>query len=407
MRTDSFSQEKHLPVRRFIADESKVATGLYGPRAIADDIDNIHAMFDPDADILGGDEKGGIGEKNLQDGAISYNKLQGDIRERIENSETRQKAEEREARLAALLDTKAEKSTTLKGYGITDAYTVDDIDQLAEELEADIATKADQIEVDNKLQEVVLFETTVNTPVWTNQPSYSGDISSVFTVGEVYYITLKDTDGSPLKDGQFKLMDVYFQNANAYEPIFTLTDLNPGNTDKIVENKIVELTQDYLFRDAGVPYVEVALNRSMDEAFHIKLSTIGEFVKRSTGEYISSFFRTDKNVSNYHSTRADLWNTDAAREIWHYISMQNGQSKNHKFRDDFTIHKTEGKYFWTERNLLVRALYDGTTYKHSTGQSIGFGEAESGITLLCVRQYTSGLEGVIRNGSIVRVTEVK
>ena len=41
MRTDSFSKEKHLPVRRFIADESKVATGLYGPCAIADDLDNI------------------------------------------------------------------------------------------------------------------------------------------------------------------------------------------------------------------------------------------------------------------------------------------------------------------------------------------------------------------------------
>ena len=45
MKTDSFSKEKHLPVRRFIADESKVATGLYGPFAIADDIDNIHAFI--------------------------------------------------------------------------------------------------------------------------------------------------------------------------------------------------------------------------------------------------------------------------------------------------------------------------------------------------------------------------
>ena len=67
MKTDSFSKEKHLPVRRFIADESKVATGLYGPFAIADDIDNIHAMFDPEADILGGEQKGGIGEQNIQD----------------------------------------------------------------------------------------------------------------------------------------------------------------------------------------------------------------------------------------------------------------------------------------------------------------------------------------------------
>ncbi|MBQ7792806.1 MAG: hypothetical protein IJ367_04890, partial [Clostridia bacterium] len=112
MKTDSFSQEKHLPVRRFIADESKVATGLYGPRAIADDIDNIHLMFDPDADILGGDEKGGIGEKNLQDGAVSYQKLQEDIRIRIEQSETSQNAEDREVRLTERLNQKADSATT-------------------------------------------------------------------------------------------------------------------------------------------------------------------------------------------------------------------------------------------------------------------------------------------------------
>ena len=80
MRTDSFSKEKHLPVRRFIADESKVATGLYGPRAIADDLDNLFAMFDPEATFLDGSEQGGISCRNLQNGAVSYEKLGEEVK---------------------------------------------------------------------------------------------------------------------------------------------------------------------------------------------------------------------------------------------------------------------------------------------------------------------------------------
>ena len=129
MRTDSFSKEKHLPVRRFIADESKVATGLYGPRAIADDLDNLFSMFDPEATFLNGSEQGGISEKNLQNSAVTYEKLSEEVKTKFQGIATEQQLSSLRKELDEKVDSKAKKSTTLSGYGITDAYTKEETEK--------------------------------------------------------------------------------------------------------------------------------------------------------------------------------------------------------------------------------------------------------------------------------------
>ena len=76
---EKFSIEKNLPVRTFLGDETKNASGLNGPGAIAEDIDSILKMFDPESkrtivNEAGESETipGGISEENLRPALREY-----------------------------------------------------------------------------------------------------------------------------------------------------------------------------------------------------------------------------------------------------------------------------------------------------------------------------------------------
>lgn len=537
MRTDSFSIQKHLPVRRFIADESKVATGLYGPCAIAEDLDNLCTMFDPEADILDGTEKGGISEKNLQNEAVTYAKLHTQVRERLHNSATSeevetlksslqqelaQKAEKSESlaaygiedaytktevdqlhevvsgrvsaveaeqskkinrtEVAALLESKADKSTTLSGYGITDACTKTEVDSLiffktsksyvfltvaerdewlsktvnrlelkggdlilvreegvpdcywfADELKPieitsnidlsnyyakpevdnlisgiDSALEEQENEISKKTETTVLYKTVVDTPVWSNQPTYSGAVAEVFQPNKVYYTTVKDADGTRLPSGQFKLMDIYGGYADAFDGVFTLSNFDTGNSGNIIENRAVEFTDDFSLRTAGVSTVDIPLNRNMDQEFRFQVTMVGEFVKTNAADYFTSCFMTNKNVSNYHSGTTTTWNGSADGYIWHYIAQGSDNSKTTQICDNFSVEKQRNGHFFTERKHLSRLTAYGTTNaKHYVGRTLGFGKAEPGTKLERVRLTSARLDGYIRNGTSIVVTEVK
>lgn len=480
MRTDSFSQEKHLPVRRFIADESKVATGLYGPRAIAEDLDNLCTMFDPEADILGGTQKGGIGEQNLQDGAVSYNKLHKTLQQKIDNSATKEELEETEDKLSQKLETKAEKADTLLGYGIRDAYTKDVTDRfiatkqnivddslLTEDktiagainetlnrqnqlvtksqyiadmkkkvdagfVEQKLASKADKsttlsgygIEdaytktetehlAKELLKETVLHQTVVDAPAWTNQPTFTGTLDSNFNTTDYYYVTLKDTDGNPLPAGQFKLMDLYDQYASSYETLFTLANLDTGNSGKLKENHPVEFTQiesGIQMRTAGVSNVGFDIKKDFqNDIKHIATRINGSFIKVANGNYFTVYYTTDKNVSNYYSGTVGAWNSDAGKMIWHSGGLGTDATKENQYCDEFVLERNGEDKFLSSRTALFRLLQYGTdAYKHYAIQTVGFGSIPEQTTLLNkVIVCAANSAGYIRNGTVITVTEVK
>jgi hypothetical protein len=74
-REDSFCPITHTPLRRFFGNEEMTATGLNGPITIAEDLDNLSSMFNPNKEILNGSQRGGIATVNIQDGAINTQKL--------------------------------------------------------------------------------------------------------------------------------------------------------------------------------------------------------------------------------------------------------------------------------------------------------------------------------------------
>lgn len=445
MKTDSFSKEKHLPVRRFIADESKVATGLYGPLAIADDIDNIHAMFDPEAEILNGEQKGGIGEQNMQNGAVSYKKLHPDLQEKLERSVSREMLQSAETQFTKKLNEKAEKSATLSGYGITDAYTKDETHHFLQEKQnmrdetlttenktisgainevkgiAEHGVSQTQYEkeqeilqetIGKKLEETVLSETVVNTPLWTNQPTVSGDIS-VFSKEDYYYVTLKDAGGNALPADQFMLKDMYTDGALVYQPIFTLPSLATGNSGKLIENIPVEFDNEFHLRMAGVEEVSVPVNILMDKTLkEVSISAVGEFIQTVESNYFTPNIMTDKEVAHYHSGAATTWNSDGNKEIIHYTNTLGSVYKNSKLCDSFTLKMNGDNAFIARRDVLLRYLpYESTTWKHVSGQTIGFGFVLSEDTRIKTikfgRVWSQSNKGYVRNGTVVRITEVK
>ena len=153
------------------------------------------------------------------------------------------------------------------GSGNQDATVIQGI--YTDEYAKDMARKADKADVaelntiiSHKTEETVLHEEVVNTPVWTNQPTYDGTLE--FDTSDYYYVTLKNTDGTALPSGQFKLMPMYDKYAEAYETVFTLTGLNPGNASVLSENVPVEFTADYKLRNAGVGMVTGTLNKNLN-----------------------------------------------------------------------------------------------------------------------------------------------
>lgn len=63
----SFETNEKKPVIEFIADETKRASGLYGPQTILSDLTEIAKMFDPNSVHGDNETKGGIWEENFSE----------------------------------------------------------------------------------------------------------------------------------------------------------------------------------------------------------------------------------------------------------------------------------------------------------------------------------------------------
>ncbi|MBQ7951424.1 MAG: hypothetical protein IJ278_06850 [Clostridia bacterium] len=419
MKTDSFSKEKHLPVRRFIADESKVATGLYGPNAIAEDIDNIHAMFDPLAEILGGTQQGGISEKNLQDGAVSEQKLAPGIREKLAHTASEELLADLRKELEQAMEEKAGRATTLSGYGITDAHTKEEIAELLSQCQNAEEFQAFRKEVSETLMqktgETLLHEVTVDTPVWNNQPTFTGALDAGFHTKDFFYVTLKDAAGNDLPDGQFMLKDFYTDDATVYSTVFSLKSLDTG-FDTLIENYPVEftsLTPAVKMRDAGVFEVSYTPENWQlgGEKGNLKIVTFGEFIQRSGNAYFISSFSTDNAVSSYHSSNSSAFQNASTKQIIPYAALGVGNYKTNRFFDECVLERTDNSHYCAKRIVTLRYIkQNSTNYSISTHSVLGYGDilkADTKITEINIQVAAKLNYGVIRNGSVIRISEVK
>lgn len=261
----------------------------------------------------------------------------------------------------------------------------------------------------------VLYEDTVNTPEWTNQPTYEGTLAEDFNTEDFYYVTLKDENGNELPDGQFMLKDFYTDDATVYSTVFSLKSLDTG-FDTLIENYPVEftsLTPAVKMRDAGVLEASYTPEnwKLNGEKGSLKITVFGEFVQRSSNAYFISSFKTDKNVASYHSNNSTAFQYDSTKQIIPYSPLGVASYKTNKFFDECIIERCGDNRYTTKRMTSLRYIKQGaSSYTVASYNVFGYGEMKEDDTFITKVniQVASKLNyGVIRNGSVIRVSEVK
>ena len=119
---------------------------------------------------------------------------------------------------------------------------------------------------------------TVDTPVWATQPTITGTLNEAFETWEntPYFVTLKNTDGTALESGQFKLCTSLDGYASAIEQIFTLT----GSSITLKENFLVDFKSissdrtSFEMRDAGVSSIRINPKNLKSQRFVFALNQL-------------------------------------------------------------------------------------------------------------------------------------
>lgn len=294
------------------------------------------------------------------------------------------------------------------GMNPDDYYTAKQLDEYFEEQEAVVAKKT---------EETILYEDVVNAPEWTKQPTVvSGEVVSVFSTNDFYYVTLKDASGNALPSGQFMLKNNKTTNATVYSVVFSLANLYTG-ADTLVENFPIEFTSIGIvpkMRNAGVWMVEFKPSPTLDlfgNKGTIKIETFGQFIQRGPTAYFISSFKTNGKVSHYHSNESSAFQNASTQQIVPYMGLSSYSYGYNLFHDECILKKCGNGKFFTQRNLILHMMKDGTTgYSRVRFETHGIGTAlqeNVAITVVNIQVAVDIEGGVIRNGSIIRVTEVK
>ncbi|MBO5408892.1 MAG: hypothetical protein J6A61_05815 [Clostridia bacterium] len=259
-------------------------------------------------------------------------------------------------------------------------------------------------------KETILYEDVVNPPEWTNQPTYEGTLDSAFNTTDFYYVTLKDASGNTLPSGQFMLKDSRGTNATIYSTVFSFSVPASG---VLVENFPVEFTEigeTVKMRDAGVwriAYTPETWNLKGSTG-SMKIKVIGEFVQREDNAYFLPVFGTRQNVSNYHSGHKTAMQSASAKQIIPFASLS-ANYKTNRFYEESVLERNGDKNFTFKRRGFLRYIKDGdTTYSIIDYDTVGYGDilTETELSSVAIQTASKETRGMIRNGTIIRVSEV-
>ena len=129
---------------------------------------------------------------------------------------------------------------------------------------------------------------TIDTPVWETQPTIEGTLNEAFKTWEskAYYMTLKNTDGTALESGQFKLSTSLNGYASAIDQIFTL------NSSSIAENKPVDFKSissdrtSFEMRNAGVNGITINTKNTKSQRYVFSVSHSAIAAGTATSRYV-------------------------------------------------------------------------------------------------------------------------
>lgn len=258
--------------------------------------------------------------------------------------------------------------------------------------------------------EAVLYEDVVNTPEWDNQPTFEGTLDSAINTEDFFYVTLKDASGASLPAGQFMLKDTRETDATIYSTVFSLPNLATGE-ETLVENYPVEFTESGKMRSAGVWRAQYTLTDWLlkGSTGSVKITAIGEYVQRTNNAFFTSVFTANNNVSCYHSAHNTASQSDSTKQIVPYALLSVANYKVNRFYDESILQRNGDETFTFARKGFLRYIKEGETgYTVTNFNTVGFGDILTDTKLSSVSIQSSGSKnnGFIRNGSIIRVSEV-
>ena len=292
--------------------------------------------------------------------------------------------------------------------GTEEAYARGDHRHPSDNTKADKADTYTKTDVDNiaksKLSETVITKV-VDTPVWSTQPTVDGELLGDFKTTDFYYVTLRDTDGSKLPDGQFKLMPYVDKYAEAYEQIFYRSTVPSENFP--VDFK--EVGASFKMRDAGQSSVSFDIGKKFKDINRLELSAVGHYIQQRGGaDYFAPHFTMSQKCRSYSNSTA-TWDYDSNTMIWHYTALNGTGYKANWFRDSFYLQKNGTNTFTSSRKCSLRCVaYGGSTVEKKGCNTVGYGWVPSEDTIVYgVTLTTIGTSGFIRNGTEITVKEVK
>lgn len=131
---------------------------------------------------------------------------------------------------------------------------------------------------------------TVDTPVWNIQPTITGTLNEAFEIWSIrpYFVTLKNTDGTDLENGQFKLCTTLNGYASAIEQIFTLTDSSITLTENFpVDFKSISSDRtSFEMRNAGVSSIGINTKNLKSQRFVFALNQLAVVRNINGGKYL-------------------------------------------------------------------------------------------------------------------------
>lgn len=302
----------------------------------------------------------------------------------------------------------------------SDTYTKDEVDILHSSFIHKATYDVDKYKnnelLAKKTEEIVLYETVVDTPTWRGNITYTGELNPAFNTTDVFYVTLKNADGSALENGFFKLMNYFDEYASAYDMLFYLENYDTGYGSKIKENLPIEFTalnDSVKMRDAGVwkaaymPQTQWKLNGNKGK---LRFVCDGDFIQRSPNATFCGVAGTTKNVSYYHSLNMNEFQSDSTRQLvaYHYV----GQNyKTNKLYYELEVERLSDTRYATKQFVTLRYMKYGTASFSVFTQTVnGHGaikEPDTNIDAIQIQVAANTEGGFIRNGAVIRVTEVK
>lgn len=230
---------------------------------------------------------------------------------------------------------------------------------------------------------------TVDTPVWEVQPTIDGALNEAFETWNVrpYFVTLKNTDGTALENGNFKLCEDLNGYMSAIDQVFTLNSTSVALSENLaVDFKSISSDRTaFEMRDAGVSSITINTKNPKSQRYIISayqsviLKSVGTkyiYLRDSVGQSIGTGVSYYSPIGTYNGYSGFLlqiadssdgtlfkigYKIEAVRTKHGFVTNLIGLTSARKGISQYCFADISDKsYDFSEKDLLYFNLVDGT-----------------------------------------------